>query len=276
MVSIWLSKYRQIAPSGVRETRTSVAYAADCRAFSAFVGKPLRAVTVRDVQDFAASLSHFATASAARRLSAVKSLLTFAHEVGFVVFNAGVPIKLPAIKDQLASRILSEADVQHMLRVTTGTRNAALIRLLYGAGLRISEACGLCWRDLTPRDSGGQITVFGKGGRTRNILLPDSLYRRISDLRAQAGPLDPVFRSRKGGPLRVRQVHDIIKSSAARAKLARDISAHWLRHAHVSHALDRGCPVHVVQATAGHASLTTTTRYTHVRPGDSSARYLTA
>ena len=52
------------------------------------------------------------------------------------------------------------------------------------------------------------------------------------------------------------------------------MSAHWLRHAHVSHALDRGAPVHLVQATVGHASLTTTSRYAHARPGDSSSRYL--
>ena len=53
-----------------------------------------------------------------------------------------------------------------------------------------------------------------------------------------------------------------------------DMSPHWLRHAHASHALDRGCPAHLVQTTLGHASLTTTTKYAHARPNDSSARYL--
>jgi integrase/recombinase XerD len=59
-----------------------------------------------------------------------------------------------------------------------------------------------------------------------------------------------------------------------RANLPREISPHWLRHSHASHSMDRGAPVHVVQQTLGHASLTTTTRYTHARPGDSSAKYL--
>jgi len=77
-----------------------------------------------------------------------------------------------------------------------------------------------------------------------------------------------------GGPLSRVQVHRIVKSAAKRAGLKPNISAHYLRHAHCSHALDRGAPVHVVQQTLGHASLTTTTRYSHARPGDSSARYL--
>jgi site-specific recombinase XerD len=83
-----------------------------------------------------------------------------------------------------------------------------------------------------------------------------------------------VFRSRQGGALDPSQVHRIVKQAAQRAGLPETVSAHWLRHAHVSHALDRGAPVHLVQATVGHASLTTTSRYAHARPNDSSSRYL--
>jgi integrase/recombinase XerD len=83
-----------------------------------------------------------------------------------------------------------------------------------------------------------------------------------------------VFRSAKGGPLGCPQAHRILKAAAARAGLPEAVSMHWLRHAHVSHALDRGAPAHLVQATVGHASLTTTSRYAHARPNDSSARYL--
>ena len=67
---------------------------------------------------------------------------------------------------------------------------------------------------------------------------------------------------------------DRLRAAAARAGLPATVSLHWLRHAHVSHALDRGAPAHLVQATVGHASLTTTSRYAHARPNDSSARYL--
>jgi site-specific recombinase XerD len=85
-----------------------------------------------------------------------------------------------------------------------------------------------------------------------------------------------VFRSARGGHLDASQVHRIVKAAAARAGLAPAVSAHWLRHAHASHALDRGAPIHLVQATLGHASVATTGRYLHARPQDSSSRYLAA
>lgn len=269
MILRWLGRYRSIA------TRTG--YAVDVRAFRAFTTKSLRAVTFGDVQDFASTLSHLAPATVARRLSAVKSLLSLAHRLGYIPFNVGGVVETPHIKDQLAERIMSESDVQHLLRLERNHRNAALLRLIYGAGLRVSEACGLRWRDLVARDDAGQCTIFGKGGKTRVILLPAALWNHITAIRHGAGPDDPVFRSRKrGGHLVPMQVHRIVKTAARRARLSVSVSTHWLRHAHASHALDRGAPVHVVQTTLGHASLQTTTRYSHARPGDSSAKYLSA
>jgi Phage integrase family len=78
-------------------------------------------------------------------------------------------------------------------------RNAALMTLIYAAGLRVSEACGLRWKDMKSRGSSGQATIFGKGGKTRAILLPPGLWGQLTALRGDAGPEDFVFRSRKGG-----------------------------------------------------------------------------
>ena len=83
-----------------------------------------------------------------------------------------------------------------------------------------------------------------------------------------------MFRSRKGGHLDPSAVHRIVKAAAERAGLSEEVSAHWLRHGHASHSLERGAPIHLVQATLGHASVATTGRYLHARPTDSSARYL--
>ena len=268
MVALWLRNYRS--------ANTRTAYASDIQAFMRFVVKPLRVVTLGDVQDFGASLVHMAPATVGRRLSAVKSLIAMAHRLGYLAFDVGAPVQLPAIKDTLAERILTEWETQRLLSMERNPRYAALLRTIYGAGLRISEACGLCWRDLIPRDDGGQMTVFGKGGKTRIILLPAQLWDRISALRGRFGPDDAVFRPRTGGHFDPSMVHRIVKAAARRAKLSPAVSAHYLRHSHCSHALDRGAPVHVVQTTLGHASLTTTTRYSHARPGDSSARYLNA
>jgi hypothetical protein len=72
----------------------------------------------------------------------------------------------------------------------------------------------------------------------------------------------------------VNQVRAIVRRAAKNAGVADAVSPHWLRHAHTSHALDHGAPIHLVQATLGHSSVATTSNYLHVRPGDSSARFL--
>ncbi len=282
MIMLWLDG---LSP------RTRRAYEADVRAFRHLVDKPLQAVTLRDLQAYKAMLATvdeatgkpvLASATQARRLSSVKSLLTAAHELGYLALNIGSRVKLPPIKQTLAERILSDEDVREMLTLERDPRNKALLRLLYMGGLRIGEACGLRVRDLQPSGDACQITVYGKGGKTRVVLLTPSLWKALAVLRGN--DLDaPLFRSRERkstGPaideyvLDPSQVHRIVKAAAKRAGLSDAVSAHWLRHAHVSHALDAGAPAHLVQATVGHASLATTSRYAHARPSDSSARYL--
>lgn len=265
LVALWLHG---------RSPGTQRAYAADIAAFRAHVARPLPAVTLGDVQGFADALARLATATQARRLSAVKSLLTFGHRAGYLHVNVGAALRLPKVKGTLAERILDMDAVLLMLALERNPRDKALLRLLYLGGLRISEACGLRVRDLQPNGDAGQATVFGKGGKTRVVLLKASLWTDLARLR---GP-DPdaaVFRSRQGGgALDPSQAHRIVKRAAKRAELSDQVSAHWLRHAHVSHALDRGAPIHLVQATVGHGSLATTSRYAHARPTDSSSRYL--
>ena len=150
--------------------------------------------------------------------------------------------------------------------------------LLYASGMRISELCGLSWRDLQPAGDTGQVTVFGKGGQTRAIRLPCSVWRQLVSLKpADAAPPDPVFLSGKPPGtrrLQPRTALRIVRAASKRANLDEPVSPHWLRHAHASHALDRGAPIHLVQATLGHANINTTSLYLHARPQDSSSRFL--
>jgi site-specific recombinase XerD len=258
-----------------RSRHTRRVYEADARAFLAHAGRPLRAITVGEVQSYRATLEYLAPPSQARKLSAVKSLLSFARRLGYVPFDVGSVVKLPPIKNRLAERIIPEAAVHRLIALEPRPRNRTLLLLLYAAGLRVSEACSLRWRDCQARDDAGQLTVFGKGGKTRGILLPASVWGELHALRAEdLSPDAPVFLSNKGGALDPSQAHRIVAAAAMRAKIKGNVSAHWLRHAHASHALDRGAPPHLVQSTLGHASLSTTSRYLHARPGDSSARYL--
>ena len=121
----------------------------------------------------------------------------------------------------------------------------------------------------------GQITVFGKGGKTRTVLLKPKVWHQLQSLKGEAKTADPIFRSRKGGhALDASQVRRIVYAAAQAAGLDRKVSPHWMRHAHASHALDRSAPIHLVQATLGHASVATTGRYLHARPTESSSLYL--
>lgn len=266
LVALWLHG---------RTARTLAAYSSEARAFLAFAAKPLRAVTLGDLHAYMDGLAALAPASRQCRLAAIKSLFGFAHRLGYLPFNPGAAVRLPPAKDARAERIVTVQQVHRLLDREPDPRNAAMLGLLYAAGLRISELCGLAWRDLQPRGDAGQLTVFGKGGRTRAILLPASVWRSVTALRGAAAPDAPVFRSRsRGGHLDKTAVHRVVKRAARRAGLPGAVSAHWLRHAHASHALDNRAPISLVQATLGHASVATTGRYLHARPDDSSARHL--
>ncbi|WP_267428243.1 tyrosine-type recombinase/integrase [Methylobacterium sp. GC_Met_2] len=272
MIRLWLAR------SSSSNTRRN--YEREARRFLEHVGKQLGAVRMGDLQDYIAARPG-SSATVALTAAALKSLFAFAQEVGFLRFNIGAAVKVPPIKNTLAERIMAEADALLMIRQEPVLRNRVLLTVLYGGGLRISEVCSLCWRDLMARDEAGQATVFGKGGKTRAVLLSAATWKVLTALRQdQVAKLatwsvdTPVFLSRKGGALDPSAVHRVVKAAAARAGLPGEVSAHWLRHAHASHSLDRGAPIHLVQATLGHASVATTGRYLHARPSESSAKFL--
>jgi len=257
-----------------RPQTTQRAYAFEVQGLLAVVVKPLKAITLGDLQGYFSTMEGLAPASRARAINAVKSLFSFVHGLGYLKFNPAAAIKSPKIKNGLAERILPEAQVHLVIALEPNVRNRVLLRLLYAGGLRVSEICGLTWGDLQEREGAGQITVFGKGQKTRHVLLTAATWGELMQLRGEAAVGAPVFMSRKKGALSTVHAWRIVRHAAVRAGVDLPVSPHWLRHAHASHALDRGCPIHLVQATLGHASVATTGKYLHARPEDSSARYL--
>jgi integrase/recombinase XerD len=261
-----------------RSGNTRRAYDAEvARLLGHLAGIPLRDVTIGDLQRYMDALEEqgLSDATRGRAVSVVKSLFTFAQRIGYTTFNVAAPLKAPKTRDARSERILEEGDLFKMIALETNDRNRTLLRLAYAAGLRVSEVCGLVWRDLQPREEGGQVAVFGKGRKMRYVRIPASVWRDLLELRGDDQDADdPVFMSRSGGHLTPVQIWRIVKAAADRAGIGGDVSTHWLRHAHASHALDRGAPIHLVQATLGHASVATTGRYLHARPQESSSKYL--
>ena len=173
LVAMWLS--------GKAPTSQGL-YRGIAQSFADWSGKSLREVTLADLQAWRAELeTRYRPATVKTKLNAIKSLLSFAQRVGYVPFNAGSAISPPAAKDTLNERILSPDDAERLIAAPTAERDRVLLALLYRFGLRVSEACTLRWRDLVPRDRGGQATVYSKN-KTRTVLVPEGLWQRLYQL----------------------------------------------------------------------------------------------
>jgi integrase/recombinase XerD len=119
---------------------------------------------------------------------------------------------------------LTEAEVQDMRALEPSRRNRLLLRLLYSTGLRPSELCALCWHELQDVDGAGQLVIVGKGGQLRFVPLRVPVWEELQAFRGRAGDLEPIFRSRLGGPLSPKQVDQIVRSAARRVKIERPVS----------------------------------------------------
>jgi len=251
------------------------AYESDIARFRQLIPKSLPNVSLQDLQWFAESLKDMAASSRKRTLATVKSLLTFCHRIGYVRFNVGAALMLPRPKRLLAERIMQRESVVRMMALERNTKKRAMLRFLYETGARASELCGLKWRDLQPRDNGmAQAVIYGKGDITRVVLFSSDMHHQLQQLRGDAGPDSPVFRTRTGKPMDQPSLFRIVRAAARHVGLKEGISPHWLRHACASHALDAGAPISLVKEQLGHASLETTSGYVHARPGDGLFNYL--
>lgn len=275
-----------------KSDQTKRAYVADLTKFFDYTeGKPLAEITIADLQEFAGFISELlAPGSQVRALATIKSLLSYANKVGYLPFNVGAALELPNLKDDLAERELTEAEVHRMLNFEKSKRNRVILLTLYAGGLRREDVCGLKWRDVKARNDvapgAGQVTVFGKGGKTGPVLLPPNVFGELLSLRSLdetgeqvAGPDDPVFASRKkktdrGGHLEPSQINRIVSAAAKKASVEGKVSPHWLRHSHATHADRRGAPLALIKTTLRHSSIATTGRYLHANPSESSAMYL--
>lgn len=295
-----------------KSARTQEEYARDLEQFVDFVDLPLRYVTLGHLQEYREHLKAdgYARSSQKRKLSAVKSLFTFGTKLRYFAHNVGAALSTPSVRNDRAQRILSEADLWAILRDERDLRNHVLLRLFYASGGRISDVEDLHWRDLKDRPDlngpderpGGQVTFFGKGGKTRAVTLYSKVWSLIIRLReveqseGYGAADDPVFRSQKGGCLSRSQIWRVVKKAAVRAgvkltektgpdgAVKRDqdgeaimtskVSPHWFRHAHASHALQKGADLELVRETLGHESIETTKTYLHAQPGKSSSYYV--
>jgi integrase/recombinase XerD len=258
--------------ANLRSPHSRVNFKATADRFLAALRAPLRRATVENVRQALTTITaELAPSSARQVVLRVKSLLSYGHRLGYLQFNAGAVIRVHAEARAVAQRIVSEVEMGLLVRAAPSRRDRILIEVGYGGGLRVSELVALTWSDVIERDGGKvQLSVLGKGNKRREVLLPEVVGRSLLSLRGDAGANDPVFPSPRGGHITERAVNYMLKRAAAAAGINANLSAHWLRHAHASHAIERGAALPVVQATLGHGNISVTSGYLHARPGSSS------
>ncbi len=256
---------------GGRAASTRTAYVADLRAFAVWAGRggldAPDGVDRTHLRRYLASLStrRLARATIARRAAALRCYFSWLLRQGRLGSDPARALRAPSGGGRLP-RVLSGAEVSGLLDVDAPTpvdrRDVAVLELLYAAGLRVSELCGLDRGDLDLR--GRTVTVLGKGAKQRRVPIHDAAAAAIrawleGGREEMQGPPDAVFVNRRGSRLGPRDVRRILDRRAVAPT-----HPHALRHTYATHLLDGGADLRVVQELLGHASLATTQVYTHV------------
>jgi integrase/recombinase XerD len=258
-----------------RSRHTQRAYQKDITDFLLFVETPLRNITLGQLQNYADDLQtkELSPASIKRKLASIKSIFSFSHKIGYLAFDVGKPLKIPACRDKLAERILSEEEVQAIISSVENKRNRLIIKTLYYTAIRVSELASLTWKDLQSRNEGGQLTVMGKGGKTNTVLIPAHLWDELLTLETSISDDNPVFMSRNGKHLHPGHIRKTVKKIALKV-IGKGATPHFYRHSSASHAILNGCPLHLIQKQLNHSSLATSGKYLHSLPTQSIAEYL--
>ncbi|HVW90491.1 MAG TPA: tyrosine recombinase [Gaiellaceae bacterium] len=258
-----------------RSPRTVDAYRRDLTGLAAYLGKPLAEATVEELERYAASLraEGLSAATIARRNAAARSFFRHLQLLGARGDNPAAAVPLPRRPKPLP-KTLSPGEAERLIDAAKGTqprdlRDHALVELLYGAGLRVSEAVGLDRSGVDLDDR--LVRVIGKGGKERVVPIgrhaAEALRRYLSrgrpflDRRHRA----ELFLNARGGPLTRGGAFLILRKLAAKAGLEPErVHPHLLRHSFATHLLEGGADLRSVQEMLGHADLSTTELYTHV------------
>lgn len=226
----------------------------------------------------------FARRSIARKAAAVRSCLRHLHRHGLIPTDPGRALRAPrgearlprvprqrdarALLDDAANRVDVPDELDDPVALALAQRDLAVLEVLYGAGLRVSECCALTIDDCDIDRR--LVTVVGKGSKIRRVPIGEPAVHALTEwltdgrpvLATPDSPPRAVFIARRGGPLSSRDAHRIV--AAHPLGDGRVLHPHSLRHAYATHLLEGGADLRVVQELLGHADLATTQIYTHL------------
>jgi integrase/recombinase XerD len=258
-----------------RAARTVEAYRSDLAKLSTQLGHSPARATTAELEQWVAGMrgDGLAATTISRRVAAVRSFFRHQQLLGTRTDNPAAELDLPK-RTRTLPRTLSPAEAERLIEAANGTaprslRDAALVELLYGAGLRVSEAVGLekSGVDLEQR----LVRCIGKGNKERVVPVGRAAVEALRRYLARGRPyLDrrhrpELFLNAKGGPLTRAGAFLILRKLAEKAGLEPGrVHPHLLRHSFATHLLEGGADLRSVQEMLGHADLATTELYTHV------------
>ena len=240
----------------------------------------IQGITARDLRDFLIeSQRRLSRRTVHNHISALRAFFRYWMRQGRLTRNPATGLVLPKL-DKPLPRFMTEGQVDQLLAMpmrllenggieaSTAWRDRLALELLYGAGFRVSELCGLTYGQVEFGDGAGVARVTGKGNKVRLCPLgrvATAVLKKWRETYAtRSGSRDPVLVTTAGEPMAPRQVQKMLKRYLALAGLPMDLTPHKLRHSFATHLLDRGADLRLVQDLLGHASLATTQVYTHV------------
>jgi len=240
MILSWLTNKQSI--------HTQKQYSRTITHFLDFVGKDLADVKVEDIQDYLRSL-HLRNQQPSTikvKLMIIKSLFSYCLKTGYIQSNPAILIDNPKVEDKISQKLLTVEDVKKLIEYADKIRDKLLIKVMFGLGLRVSEAVNLKWSNF--RDSNGivNLSVMGKGRKQRTVLVIPSLWQELQQLRCEGGEYLFIGRCSQT-PLRRNTAHWTLKQIAKKAGLTEELSCHWLRHSHATEAIKGGCDLSLLQ-----------------------------
>jgi len=270
----WLTHEKRYPPN------TLDAYGRDLDNWLGYLGQnnlDIAAVNKSVFRGYLAALArqNLARTTIARRVSAIRSFYRYGRRSGLYPAVETAFMKPPK-RPATIPKPVSEGDAAALMDAIRNldapdwakTRDIAILCLLYGCGLRLSEALALRRRDAP---LGAWLRIEGKGGKTRDIPVIDTVRFAVDAWLAaspfDAGPEGPLFVSSRGGALNARAVQRLMEKLRHHLGLDKTATPHALRHAFATHLLAGGGDLRAIQALLGHASLSTTQRYTAVDAG---------
>ena len=258
--------------------RTVEAYLHDIEKLNDFLGgkKKLEEVQLSDLQSFLATLydEQISARSQARIISGLKSFYKFMLSDHLIKHDPTELLDAPKIGRHLPE-VLSLPEIEAILNnidlsKPEGHRNKAIIEVMYGCGLRVSEVVNLRISNLHFQEN--YIRIIGKGDKERLVPIGHTAQKAITlymegyrqQLKIKKGEEDFVFLNRRGSRLTREMIFMMIKEMAASAGIRKTISPHTFRHSFATHLVEGGADLRAVQEMLGHESITTTEIYTHL------------